>query len=224
VNDYLKVVYDEESHPYTTYPKELCSHLFKKYGMRSGMRLLEPGCGRGEFLLNFKNLGMEVYGLDLLEDAQKLSKDLEISICNLEHDEIPYPDDYFDVIYSKSFIEHLRTPDNYLKESFRVLKSGGMMITLVPDWESNFKIYFDDYTHVSPYTKLGLHDAYKIFGFVNIDVIKFRQLPIVWKYPSINYISALISPFVPVRASNKFLRWSRELMLIGVGFKPEKVD
>ena len=220
MNNYLKVIYDEESHPYTTYPMELCTHLFKKYKMKKGMRLLEPGCGRGEFLLNFKNLGMEVFGLDLSEEAQSFSKDIELSICNLECDDIPYPDNYFDIIYSKSFLEHLRSPDNYLKECYRVLKPGGTLLTLVPDWESNYKIYFDDYTHVSPYTSMGLKDAYKIFGYTEIKVIKFRQLPIVWKYPFLNYVSAFISPFVPVRTKNKFLRWSRELMLVASGIKP----
>ena len=221
MTDYLQVVYDEESHPYTSYPMELCIHLFNKYKMKEGMKLLEPGCGRGEFLLNFKELGLEVSGLDISDDAQRLSKDLPVSICNLETESIPFPDNYFDFIYSKSFLEHLRCPDNYLTEAYRVLKPGGVLLTLVPDWESNYKIYYDDYTHVTPYTFISLNDLYKIFKFKEIDVIKFRQLPIVWKYPFLNYISAIISPFIPVRTKNKFLRWSRELMLVGKGVKPK---
>ena len=125
-----------------------------------------------------------------------------------------------DIIYSKSFIEHLANPDNFLKESFRVLKPGGILLTLVPDWESNYRTYYDDYTHKTPFTIISLRDSYRIHGFKNVDTIKFRQLPIVWRFPLINYFCAAISPFVPVRTKNKFLRWSRELMLIGSGRKP----
>ena len=32
---------------------------------------------------------------------------------------------------------------------------------------------------------------------------------------------AFISPFIPVRTQQKFLRWSRELLLIGYGIKPK---
>jgi hypothetical protein len=56
--------------------------------------------------------------------------------------------------------------------------------------------------------------------FNKIKVYKFRQLPVVWRYPVINLFCAFISPFIPVRTQNKFLKWSRELMLIGYAVKP----
>jgi cyclopropane fatty-acyl-phospholipid synthase-like methyltransferase len=55
--DYLSVVYDEGSHPYTDYPSKLCAYLFQAFQMKAGMKMLEPGCGRGEFLRNFKKTG-----------------------------------------------------------------------------------------------------------------------------------------------------------------------
>ena len=54
--NYLSVVYDEKSHPYSDYPKKLCAYLFQSFGFKEGMKMLEPGCGRGEFLKNFKDL------------------------------------------------------------------------------------------------------------------------------------------------------------------------
>ncbi len=142
-------------------------------------------------------------------------------MSNVEKEKLPFDDNSFDILFSKSFIEHLSDPSNYLDEAFRVLKPGGMLLTLVPDWESNYKIYFDDYTHRTPFTLVSLNDAYKMFGFEQIEVFKFRQLPIVWKYPALNYFCAAISPFIPVRVNNKFLRWSRELMLVGAARKPK---
>ena len=218
--DYLTVVYDEGSHPYTDYPSQLCHYLFQIFNMKEGMHLLEPGCGRGEFLKNFSRLGLNVKGLDLSPAAANIHRDLPVGICNVEKDDLPFPDNSFDIVYNKSFLEHLRDPDKFFRESYRVLKPEGLFICLVPDWEANYKIYFDDYTHRTPYTKIALKDIYNIHAFRDVDVFKFRQLPIVWRHPWMNIVCSIIAPFVPVRTKNKFLRWSRELMLVGSGRKP----
>jgi ubiquinone/menaquinone biosynthesis C-methylase UbiE len=217
--NYLSVVYDEKSRPYSDYPKKLCAYLFQSFKLEPGMKMLEPGCGRGEFLNNFKDLGLNVVGIDISPEAANYEKTLDIRLCDIEKELLPFDDNSFDVVYSKSFIEHLYYPEKYLEEAYRVLKPGGKILTLVPDWESNYKIYFDDFTHRTPFTMQALEDAYNMYGFKGVEVLKFRQLPIVWKFPILNYFCALISPFIPVRTKIKFFRWSRELMLVGVGVK-----
>ncbi len=218
--DYLKVVYDTKSHPQTTYPGKLCSYLFHTFQMQKGQKFLEPGCGRGEFLEEFNKLGLDCYGIDLSEYSGTMCPDVEVKKkVDLENDTWPFPDNYFDIIYNKSLMEHLRNPDRFLVEARRVLKPGGKIICLIPDWESNYKTYFDDFTHRTPFTSVSLSDIYKITDYNNIKVYKFRQLPIVWRYPIINVFCKLISPLIPVRTKNKFLRWSRELMLIGYAEK-----
>jgi ubiquinone/menaquinone biosynthesis C-methylase UbiE len=217
--NYLSVVYDEKSHPYNDYPEKLCAYLFQSFGLKKGMKMLEPGCGRGEFLNNFKKMGLDAVGVDISPEASNFTNGLDIKICDVENEKLPFNDNTFDVIYSKSFIEHLYYPERYLEEAFRVLKSGGVLITLVPDWESNYKKYFDDFTHRTPFTNIALKDAYEMYGFLDVNIFKFRQLPIVWKYPKLNYLCAAISPLIPIRTKNKFLRWSRELMLVGSGRK-----
>ena len=158
-------------------------------------------------------------GVDISEEAQNFGHQFDVLQCDVESEPLPFADATFDVIYSKSFIEHLYYPERYLKEAHRVLKPGGLLLTLVPDWESNYKIYFDDFTHRTPFTKVALLDAYQMYGFENVQVFKFRQLPILWRYPILNYVSMFIAPFVPVRTKTKFFRWSRELMLVGIGRK-----
>lgn len=218
--DYLKVVYDSKSHPQSTYPGKLASYLFQTFRMEKGQKFLEPGCGRGEFLTEFQKLGLECYGLDLSPHAGTLCPTVELKKeIDLENDKWPFPDNYFDVVYSKSLMEHLRNPDKFLAEARRVLKPGGKILCLIPDWEANYKIYFDDFTHRTPFTRVALSDILNMTDFSSVKVYKFRQLPIVWRYPSINMFCAFISPFIPVRTQNKFLKWSRELMLIGYAEK-----
>lgn len=218
--DYVDVTYNEQDRPRTDYPEKLVKHLFDRFGMRPGMTLLETGCGRGEFLGNFARLGLKARGADLSPEAAKHGRGLEISVCDVSREPLPYHDNSFDILYSKSFIEHLREPERYFREAWRVLKPGGALLTLVPDWESQYKTFFDDYTHRTPFTKPALEDIYKLHDFSEVRVFKFRQLPAVWACPALNYFCSAISPFIPVRTQNKFLRWSRELMLLGYGIKP----
>ena len=170
--------------------------------------------------MEFKKRGMECYGIDISSFAGKDLNLIEVETgIDFNKDILPYKDNFFDIIYSKSLMEHLEKPEHFLKEANRILKPGGKIICMIPDWEANYKIYFDDHTHKTPFTIESLHNILKICDFKQVDVIKFRQLPITWKYPIINLISRVIAPFVRVRAKNKFLRWSRELMLIGYGEK-----
>ena len=219
MKNYLKVVYDAQTRPHSSYPEQLAQYLFDTFEMKTGMKLLEVGCGRGDILKMFKNLGLTVEGVDLDEEAIKLNEGILVKISNIENESLPYPDNSFDIVYSKSLIEHLYYPERYMAEVYRVLRPNGLLLTLVPDWESNYKIYFDDYSHRTPFSIVSLHDIYKMFNFNEVKVVKFRQLPIVWQYPILNYLCAILAPFVPVRTKNKFLRWSRELMLIGAGRK-----
>jgi len=217
--DYLDICYSEENRPYTSYPKKLAKHLYEKFKMDNYSNLLEIGCGRGELLGEFNALGLEVLGTDLSSESQKFNKTIEIKTCNIETEKLPYADNSFGIVFSKSLLEHLENPSNYMNEAYRVLKPGGIILTLVPDWESCYKIYYDDYTHRTPFTYLSLKHIIAMSGFSNVGVEKFRQLPILWKYPLLKYVSIVISPFVPVRTKNKFLRWSRELMLVSIGTK-----
>jgi len=122
--------------------------------------------------------------------------------------------------YSKSFLEHLYYPERFVKEAYRVLKPGGLFLNLVPDWDSQYRTYFDDYTHRTPFTKISLSNLYKIQGFDEIKVFKLRQLPLVWRYPLLNYFCSMISPFTFIRSEIKLFKWSRLLMLVGSGKKP----
>ena len=220
MSDYLKVVYNEKTHPYNEYPEKLCYYLFNTFEMFQNMKFLEAGCGRGDFLKQFKKLKLDVYGLDLSSESPSYSPELKIDICDVEKESLPYPDNYFDIVYSKSFLEHLYYPEIFAKETFRILKPGGLFLSLVPDWETEYKIFFDDYTHRTPFTKVSLCDFYQIYGFDKTKVFKFRQLPLVWKYPKLNYICDIISPFIPIRTEIKFLKWSKLKMLIASGRKP----
>jgi len=50
---YLEVIYKNK--PKTKYPSQLCKYLFDRFEMKAGDKLLDAGCGRGEFIRGFSD-------------------------------------------------------------------------------------------------------------------------------------------------------------------------
>ena len=78
MSDYLKIIYSEENKPYTEYPKKLAKYLFDNFQMKKQQQMLEIGCGRGEMLKHFKELGLDVCGIDLSPEAPFFNKEIDI--------------------------------------------------------------------------------------------------------------------------------------------------
>ncbi len=217
--DYLQSVYNENNKPRTGYPGLMTAHLAGRLGLAAGDTLLEIGCGRAEFLAGFARAGLLVSGVDMCPSALDHAEGLDIRLCALGREPLPFADGTFDAVFSKSLLEHLPVPDDYMLEALRVLKPGGLLVTMTPDWESCHQTFYDDLTHVKPYTVISLRRLYEIHGLKAATVEKFIQLPVVWRHPALKHICRLIAPFVPVRTQLKFPRWSRELMLLAIGRK-----
>lgn len=221
MTSYLNVIYNEKTKPYTDYPHQLCWYLFNRFSMKRGDRLLDIGCGRGDFTKGFKDLGTEVSGIDYERSDSEILKDIEVKITDIEKDIFPFDNGLFDFVFSKSVIEHLWSPEHFIQECRRVLKAGGKMIIMTPDWQSQRCIFYNDYTHRHPYTQMSLRDLLKIYGFKEVTSEKFYQLPILWKYPWLEIFSKILQLLGPVKKihKNKFIRWSRELMVLASGKK-----
>lgn len=224
-HDYVEVVYNEADRPLTAYPQQLASYLFQRYGIAPGSRLLDIGCGRGEFLKGFINCGVAGYAVDQSSVAKKYCPEAELRIADIENEGIPYPDGFFDVVYSKSVIEHFHYPEKLVKEMSRVLKPGGLAITLCPAWEYNYRIYFEDYSHRTPFMLESLRDIQIIHGFEQVAVEFFRQLPSTWRGAAApaTAMAELTRWLAPVflKKRSKWVRFSKEIMLLASARKPE---
>lgn len=96
--DYVEVIYDESRRPLTAYPALLTRYLFERYSLKPGDKLLEVGCGRGEFLSGFIDCGLKGFGVDRSRVAEKYCPDAELSFADLEKDDLPYQDNYFEIM------------------------------------------------------------------------------------------------------------------------------
>ena len=221
--DYVDVIYNEKDRPLTTYPAQLTAYLSKRYGIQKGTKLLDLGCGRGEFLAGFINCGVKGYGVDRSNTSEKLCPSAELRVADLETEKIPFEDNFFDFVYSKSVIEHFHNPEILVEEIYRILKPGGIVITMCPDWEFNYRMYFEDYTHRTPFMLASLRDIFLIHGFQDVCVERFRQLPILWSLSFLLPIAEITRIFSPkfLKDYSKWIRFSKEIMLLGSAQKPE---
>lgn len=98
--------------------------------LRPGMRLLDCGCGPGTLTVDLAEIIApgEAVGVDReaaqLEAARGLAQQRRIN-ARFEAAtvyELPFPDRYFDAVFSHALFEHLREPLRALAEIKRVLK------------------------------------------------------------------------------------------------------
>ena len=226
MKDYLAVEYNELSHPRTTYPGKLAAYIFQEFDFRAGQKLLEIGSGRCEILNEFRKLGLDTYAVDSAESAKQYAATagakFELGLIEDSTSLDFFKDIKFDIIFTKSFIEHINYPEKFVEASYKRLSNNGKMVILTPDFETNYKIFYDDITHVKPFTSVSVIQLLELTGFRNCKVFKFRQLPLTWRFKLINILSMLSGIIARPRWRNKWFRWSRELMLAGVGIKIDK--
>lgn len=229
---YLEVVYSEERRPKSDYGEKLAAYLRDNYFEGTG-RLLDIGCGRGDMLRGFGKSGFEVSGLDISPDVSQYCAPYEARVADLGGEPLPYPNESFDYVFSKSVIEHMFDPMKLLDASYDALAPGGTAIIMTPSWlHHSWGPFFLDYTHVSPFTAPSLKDAMRFAAFEDVQVFHFRQLPFLWRFPQLFLpvwlFSKLPLPYQPMYQMsfnwpaefNKLIRFSKEAMLLGVGRKP----
>ena len=225
---FLDVAYSTKKKEITQiYPEKLISYLIKKFNLDINSKILEPGFGRGEFLKQFEISGFDTHGMDYttFSEDKKFKNNAKIKLHNAEQFPYPYEDNYFDLIYSKSFIEHFYYAEKVLMELYRILKPGGKIITLTPSWKHMYKIFYDSCTHRTPFTHKSINDFHLMSGFINVKTEYFKQIPILWeKNIILEMVSELTRTIIPDNflKKNKWVRFSKEIMLITYGEKSPK--
>lgn len=110
--------------------------------IRPGDKVLDIGCGIGNFLTRAKEKTNDVYGLELNENAVTVCKNKGLTVYNeLIGDHSKQHEGYYDVVCMFQVLEHIYDVSSFLEASLRVLKKGGKMIIGVPNSEPYFLSY-----------------------------------------------------------------------------------
>ena len=90
---------------------------------------------------------------------------LDYPFYNAETDNIPFEDKYFHVVTLNAVIEHIKDPSTMMSEIKRVLKPNGKLFIRTTNFQQDYKNFYNDPTHVKPYTPLGLQRLLELYGF-----------------------------------------------------------
>ena len=138
------------------YFKKILSNHFKNIPL-----VVDVGCGQGDFLTQAKELRINAEGIDDKDFwvTRCVKKGLKVKKGSIF--EIPYDDNSVDGIFLQSVLEHADAVKS-MKEISRVIKNEGIVAISCPTPEKHF---WDDPTHVRPYTIKSLSTLFEMFGF-----------------------------------------------------------
>ena len=92
----------------------IAANIARHYGLKSGDRILDIGCGKAFLLYEFTQAvpGAEVAGLDIsqygiLHAKEEVRPSLTVGNAN----KLPWPDNHFDFVYSINTFHNLEIPD-----------------------------------------------------------------------------------------------------------------
>jgi ubiquinone/menaquinone biosynthesis C-methylase UbiE len=114
--------------------------------LRSGMDLLDCGCGPGSITLGLARAVApgQTTGIDIdakqVELAQSLAEEQGVSTVRFEAAtvyELPFGDNSFDAVFSNAVLGHLDDPPAALREIYRVLKVGGVAGIRTADFDGH---------------------------------------------------------------------------------------
>ena len=138
-------------------------------------RLLDLGCGYGEFLYYLQRQGYaQTRGIDL--DPAQVEVARRLGVRNVQRAEARAflaANGDFDCIAALDVLEHFPQDDvlPLLKLVRRALRPGGRLLCQVPNLAAfHTPLFFMDFTHRTPFTAPSLKQALEMAGFANVRV------------------------------------------------------
>lgn len=108
--------------------------VFDLFKAKKSMKVLDVGCGTGNFSIKLAKMGCEVVGIDVSEEMLKVAEakvreeGLNIKFYKMDAHQMEFEDNTFDGVLSVTAFEFLKEPEKAIEEIFRVLKPNGQLL------------------------------------------------------------------------------------------------
>jgi 2-polyprenyl-3-methyl-5-hydroxy-6-metoxy-1,4-benzoquinol methylase len=135
-----------------------------------GKKVVEIGCGKGEFLSLMKQAGADAYGIEYSDESVDYCRknDLKVEKLYLEGEDDKISGHPFDCFFIMNFFEHLPDPNATLKSLYNNLSDSGVGLIEVPNFDmiqknNLFSEFIND--HLFYFTKDTLTRILELNGF-----------------------------------------------------------
>jgi SAM-dependent methyltransferase len=157
--------------------------------------ILEAGCGNGRILRYFKEYGYKIMGMDFIEEAVVRLKNIdpELKVERGDITNLHYPDNYFDRILAFGLYHNLQgiSLKCAIKETFRVLKSGGSVCVSfraddianrINDWCSSLALPHKRFFHKLNLSEIEFRNLFIENKFIVKDFSYVENMPFLYKF------------------------------------------
>ncbi|SDH08981.1 Methyltransferase domain-containing protein [Paraburkholderia phenazinium] len=135
-------------------------------------KLLDIGCGSGDFLLQAKQMGWQTLGIDLDSKACEIAQSKGLRVINGGFEQVGNLDDKFDCLFCSHILEHTYDPIHLLNLMKSVLNPNGTILLSLPNSQSAFRHYFgkewrglEAPRHIAIPSAAGLKEKLEQLGF-----------------------------------------------------------
>lgn len=160
-------------------------HLSK----RTDIKVLDIGCGSGLMLNALEGVG-QTFGMDMSDDAINFSKEIFKGRVEkgLLPDQVPYDENFFDLITALDVIEHVDRDVDSLKAIRSRLVTGGKAVITVPAYMFLWSKFDDMNEHKRRYTLTELNNKLVQAGFTVEKITYYNTLlfPVVYVVRMLN--------------------------------------
>lgn len=186
--------------PRRTAPWRAIARYLQRWVDRNS-NLLELGAGYGEFSKSIQ--AAHKWALDQNPALIEHWGDRITPLIQPALEPLPLASGTMGIVFASNFFEHFTLEEGreILSESWRVLRPGGRLIVVQPNFRLEPSRYFDDYTHKTIYTDNGFQDFLKSEGW-SIAHVEPRFMPFSMKsrFPTAEWLVRLYlaSPVRPM--------------------------
>jgi 2-polyprenyl-3-methyl-5-hydroxy-6-metoxy-1,4-benzoquinol methylase len=136
----------------------------------AGKKVLEVGCGCGEYLTLMQESGAAAYGLEHLAESVAKCQAIGLNVSQgfIASSDYQLKDAPFDAFFILNFFEHLPDPNSLLRGIYHNLAEGAVGLIEVPNFDMivEKKLFSEFMTdHLLYFTKETLNNTLKLNGF-----------------------------------------------------------
>lgn len=127
----------EDHHWWYAGLRAMLRQFWQRHVTAAGPRVLDAGCGTGANLLEAGRWATAL-GIDLSPDAVRFCRKRGLTRTAVgSTEQLPFPDDHFDVVLSMDVVQHQAIRDKMapLYEIHRVLRPGGLLLINLPAYQ-----------------------------------------------------------------------------------------